>query len=44
MIILDKQKQAGGVTQTIGYEESGDKLIIAPVSYTHLTLPTNREV
>jgi hypothetical protein len=29
MIILDKQKQAGGVTQTIGYEESGDKLIIA---------------
>lgn len=28
MIILERQKQAGGVTQIIGYEESGDKLII----------------
>ena len=25
-------------------ELEGDKLVTAPVSYTHLTLPTNREV
>ena len=25
-------------------KEQGDKVTINPVSYTHLTLPTNREV
>ena len=27
-----------------GVLESGETLLVVPVSYTHLTLPTNREV
>ena len=41
-------KEAGTATEvvavTIGAKTSQEQLRTAPVSYTHLTLPTNREV
>ena len=33
-----------GVTARHFYEEFGNRETLMPVSYTHLTLPTNREV
>ena len=40
--LMSYKKSAEDILQAIGGEENLDA--IAPVSYTHLTLPTNREV
>ena len=41
MAVLQKIDNPYGMIQTV---EHGESFSIYPVSYTHLTLPTNREV
>ena len=40
----DSNSQRLGVKKFAGEVVTGGEIIVRPVSYTHLTLPTNREV
>ena len=43
-LIARRVRESGVFSQVVPCTEAGQALCMEPVSYTHLTLPTNREV